>query len=163
MDSPATRNLNFKDPGTWIALWFGCGLMKPGPGTWGSLGALPFGIIILVLGGPTALLLAALFLFPVGLWASGIVEKATGEHDLSMIVIDEVVGQWIALAAAALAPVYIVLAFVFFRFFDILKPWPVCYFDRKVNGAWGVMLDDVAAGIMAAACLIGIRWYAGPG
>lgn len=154
------KSLNFKDPGTWVALWFGCGLMKPGPGTWGSLGALPFGIIFLVLGGPLVLLLAALVLFPVGLWSAGIVEKATGKHDLSMIVIDEVVGQWIALAAAVLAPVYIVLAFVLFRFFDILKPWPVCYFDRKVNGAWGVMLDDVAAGMMAGACLIGIRWYA---
>lgn len=156
-------NLHFKSPSTLLATWCGCGLMRPGPGTWGSLGALPFGIILLVAGGPVVLGLAALLLFPLGIWATKQVLKGSDtDHDPQIVVVDEVVGQWIALLPALLNPLYIVLAFVFFRGFDVLKPWPVSYFDRKVPGAMGVMLDDVAAGILAALCLLGVR-YAGFG
>ncbi len=157
------QNLNFKSPATLIATWFGCGLMRPAPGTWGSLGALPFGILFLVLGGPVVLTLAALALYPLGHWATRSVLKNTeGDDDPQIVVVDEVVGQWIALIPALLSPLSVVLAFVLFRAFDALKPWPVSYFDRKVPGACGVMLDDVAAGIMAAFCVLGLR-YAGIG
>ena len=156
-------NLEFKTPSTLLATWCGCGLMRPGPGTWGSLGALPFGIILLVAGGPVLLALAALALFPLGIWATKQVLKGSDtDHDPQIVVIDEVIGQWIALLPALLNPLYIVLAFVFFRAFDVLKPWPVSYFDRKIPGAMGVMLDDVAAGVLAALCLLGVR-YAGIG
>ncbi len=156
-------NLKFKSPATLLATWCGCGLMRPGPGTWGSLGALPFGIILLVLGGPALLGVAALLLFPLGIWATKQILKGSEEdHDPQIVVVDEVIGQWIALLPALLNPIYIVLAFIFFRAFDVLKPWPVSYFDQKIPGAWGVMLDDVAAGILAALCLLGVR-YAGIG
>lgn len=157
-------NLNFKSPSTLLATWCGCGLMRPGPGTWGSLGALPFGIILLVLGGPILLGVAALALFPAGIWATRQILKNAGpeESDPQIVVVDEVVGQWIALLPALLNPLYIIFAFALFRFFDVIKPWPVSYFDQKVPGAWGVMLDDVAAGILAALCLLGVR-YAGLG
>lgn len=156
-------NLKFKTPSSLLATWFGCGLMRPGPGTWGSLGALPFGIFMLVFGGPFVLALAALLLFPIGIWATKQVLKGSDtDHDPQIVVIDEVIGQWIALLPAMMNPFYIVLAFVFFRGFDVLKPWPVSYFDRKIPGAMGVMLDDVAAGILAALCLLGVR-YAGIG
>lgn len=156
-------NLKFKTPATLLATWCGCGLMRPGPGTWGSLGALPFGIILLVLGGPVLLGAAALVLFPLGIWATKQILKGSEEdHDPQIVVVDEVIGQWLALLPALLNPLYIVLAFIFFRAFDVLKPWPVSYFDQKIPGAWGVMLDDVAAGIMAALCLLGVR-YAGLG
>lgn len=155
-------NLEFKSPQTLLATWFGCGLMRPAPGTWGSLGALPFGMIFLVLGGSTLLGLAAIILFPLGILATkAVLAGSGGDSDPQIVVVDEVVGQWIALIPAALSPVSVLLAFALFRAFDALKPWPVSYFDRKVPGAWGVMLDDVAAGILAALCLWGLQlWWA---
>lgn len=153
--------LNFKSPSALLATWFGCGLMRPAPGTWGSLGALPFGIFFLVYGSSAVLTLAAIALFFIGIWATGQILSGSGDDsDPQIVVIDEVVGQWIALIPAALNPVSLLVALILFRAFDILKPWPVSYFDRKIPGAWGVMLDDVAAGILAALCLWGLQlWW----
>ena len=153
--------LNFKSPPVILATWFGCGLMRPAPGTWGSVGALPFGIFFLVFGSPVVLALAAIALFFIGIWATRQVLSGSGDDsDPQIVVIDEVVGQWIALIPAALNPVSLLLALILFRVFDVLKPWPVSYFDRKIGGAWGVMLDDVAAGILAALCLWGLQiWW----
>lgn len=156
-------NLNLKAPSTLLALWFGCGLMRPGPGTWGTLGALPFGIIFLVLGGPAMLILASAALFYPGLKSAGRVIEATGDHDPKIVVVDEVIGMWLALIPAAFSGLSIVLAFALFRLFDIWKPWPVSYFDQKMPGAKGVMLDDVAAGIMAAITLVILRYAGVPG
>jgi phosphatidylglycerophosphatase A len=154
-------NLNFKSPPVLLATWFGCGLMRPAPGTWGSVGALPFGIFFLVFSSPVVLALAAIALFFIGIWATRQVLSGSGDDsDPQIVVIDEVVGQWIALIPAALNPVSLLLALILFRAFDVTKPWPVSYFDRKIGGAWGVMLDDVAAGILAALCLWGLQlWW----
>lgn len=161
MVMPLPPDVKFRDPTTLIATWFGCGLMRPAPGSWGSIGALPFGIIFLVTGGPAMLAIASILLFLLGIWATKAVLKKSGaDHDPQIVVVDEVVGQWIALIPAALSPLHILLAFCFFRAFDVLKPWPICWLDRKVPGAYGVMLDDVAAGVLAAFCLIVAR-YAG--
>lgn len=160
IDKEILKKLDFKHPAVWVGTWCGCGLMKPGPGTWGTIGALPFGILILVSSGVPALLLATLLISIAGYWASEKIEEMTGEHDLGMIVIDEAAGVWIALAAAPLTPIGVLLAFVIFRILDIVKPWPICIFDKKVKGAAGVMLDDIAAGLIAAAILGGVR-YAG--
>lgn len=156
-DRETIQKLNLKHPYVWVATWFGLGFLSPAPGTWGSLGALPFGIIILSVGGPIALAIGALILFPIGIWASHHFERDSGVPDHKMIVVDEVVGQWIALLPALVSPLSILLSFVLFRFFDITKPWPVSYFDQSMKGPYGVMLDDVAAGIMAAAILWGIQ------
>jgi phosphatidylglycerophosphatase A len=153
-----TAKPNFKDKQIWLATWFGCGLMRPGPGTWGTLGGLPFAVIILVLGGPVALLLAAGALYLIGERAAARFEETTGTHDSGMIVIDEVVGIMITLSVAVATPAFIILGFFLFRVFDVLKPWPVSYFDRMA-GARGVMLDDVAAGIMAAVCLLTVELF----
>ncbi len=139
---------------TWVASWFGCGFINPAPGTWGSLGAIPFGIVIYMLGGGTLLAVAAAFITLLGLWAADRFDKAVDGHDSKMIVIDEVAGQWIALIPAALNPYLTLVAFIAFRFFDILKPWPVCFFDKKIKGAMGVMGDDIIAGLYAAAIVI---------
>lgn len=159
-DPDLLKKLDFKNPATWVATWFGCGLMRPGPGTWGTLGALPFGLILLTLGGKIALLCGLALIIPLGLWAATKFETMTGTHDNSMIVIDEVAGLWITLLASTLAPLSIILAFGLFRFFDILKPWPVSWLDRNLSGARGVMADDCMAGIYAALCLWGINTYA---
>ncbi len=150
----------FKNPATWVATWFGCGLMRPAPGTWGTLGALPIGLIVLTLFGKAALVVFIMLACFLGLWSARKFEEMTGTHDNSMIVIDEVAGVWITLLASTLTPLSIVLAFGLFRFFDILKPWPISWLDRNVKGAAGVMIDDLVAGLFAGLCLWGIHHYA---
>lgn len=154
------QKLDFKNPATWVATWFGCGLMRPAPGTWGTIGALPFAIILLLVGGLPALLAGLVIVCAAGYWASRQMEEMTGDHDASYIVVDEVAGMFIALIPAGLDPVMIALAFVLFRFFDIVKPWPVSWLDKNMPGAEGVMLDDIMAGIYTAIVMIGVH-YAG--
>ena len=136
-----------------LATWFGCGLSPRAPGTVGTLGAIPFGILILWMGGIEMLLLATAIIFVLGLWAAREYERHTGAHDPGAIVIDEVAGMWVAMAVAGLNPLMIALAFVLFRVFDIKKPWPVSWADQKLPGAWGVMTDDIIAGVYAGALL----------
>ncbi|MCV6596370.1 MAG: phosphatidylglycerophosphatase A [Mangrovicoccus sp.] len=144
-----------------IATFGGAGLLPRAPGTWGSLAALPFGYLLHGLGGfPLLAAATALALF-IGWWAADAEETATGNHDAGEIVIDEVVGIWIALWPLSLGLGHAgidpwvfpwpgwVSAFVLFRLFDIWKPGPVGWADRR-PGALGVMLDDVIAGILAA-------------
>lgn len=143
-----------------IATFGYVGLLKPAPGTWGSLAALPVGWVILTLGGWIGLVVAATALFFLGLEAARVEAEASGDHDPSHVVIDEVVGQWIALlpvglgaavtgaAVLALWPGW-VAAFALFRLFDITKPGPVGKADRR-GDAMGLMMDDVWAGLMAA-------------
>lgn len=154
------KKLDFKNPATWVATWFGCGLMRPAPGTWGTLGGLPLGLILLTLGSQQALAAGLFLVFILGIWSAKQFAAMTGTHDHSMIVIDEVAGIFITLLACSLEPVSILLAFALFRFFDILKPWPISWLDKNVKGALGVMIDDVAAGIAGAICLWGIQTYA---
>lgn len=154
------KKLNFKHPATWVATWGGSGLMRPAPGTWGSIAALPFGIALMFLGGVPALLVGLAVVLAAGVWACRAMERMTGDHDASYIVIDEVAGIFIALIPAGMSTLSVLAAFALFRFFDILKPWPVSWFDREMPGPWGVMLDDVMAGIYAALVLIGAH-YAG--
>lgn len=147
--NPDIAKLDKKQPYVWIATWFGCGLINKAPGTWGTLGAIPVGLLLLYGGGPLNLILGICVVTALGFWSAHEFSKATGTKDSKMIVIDEVAGMWIALLAAGLQPLLIVVAFASFRLFDIWKPWPVSYFDR-MDGAKGIMLDDIVAGIMAA-------------
>ncbi|MCF8495377.1 MAG: phosphatidylglycerophosphatase A [Alphaproteobacteria bacterium] len=152
---------------TVIATFFGAGRIKPAPGTWGSLAAILPALSIFLLGGERALLLAILAVAFAGYWAADRYEKTTGLHDDKAVVIDEVAGQWIALlpalSFAGLNPLWIFCAFALFRFFDIVKPWPVGAIDRHVKGAAGVMLDDMAAGLISALLIMGLYIYAGSG
>ena len=160
LDRDLIQKLDFKVRSVWLATWLGCGLMKPAPGTWGTIGALPFGIALLLIDGWPLLLAAAIIIFAAGYKAAEKFETMTKTHDNSAIVVDEVVGVWIAMLPAALVPVHILIAFALFRFFDILKPWPVGWADKKLPGALGVMADDVLAGVYAALIIGGLR-YAG--
>ena len=143
-----------------VATVFFVGYLKPAPGTWGSLAALPAAWALHTLGGPWLLILGTVAAFGLGWWATAAVTAATGVHDPSEIVIDEVVGQWIALwpvsIGAAMAGTSftalwpgILTAFLAFRLFDIWKPGPVGWADA-MDGPMGVMLDDVIAGWLAA-------------
>lgn len=149
-----------------IATFLGAGLLRPAPGTWGSLAALPAFWLLHTLGGFTLIVVATFVVFAVGIWATRVETAGKEDHDPSEIVIDEVAGQWIALwpvslgaqmagvSVLALYPGWIA-AFVFFRLFDIWKPGPVGWADRR-HDAVGVMLDDVIAGVMAALCVSGL-------
>ena len=149
-------------PAGWIASGFGSGLSPVAPGTAGSAVALIAWFALREL--PVPILVAVLVLaFALGVWASNIVVAKLGIVDPGVIVWDEFVGQWIALAPLlwiAHGWRWILAAFLLFRLFDIWKPWPVSWADRTVKGGLGVMLDDVFAGIYAAiviaiaACLI---------
>lgn len=144
-----------------IATFFGVGLLKPAPGTWGSLTAIPVAWLLHGVGGFPLLVIACGVVFVLGWQATLQATKDKADHDPSEIVIDEVVGQWIALLPlsaglwfAGAAPWVFpypgwIAAFLLFRLFDIWKPGPVGWADRK-NTAMGVMLDDVIAGAMAA-------------
>lgn len=143
-----------------IATFFGVGYLKPAPGTWGSLAALPVAYAVLSIGGFWLLAGLTFLLFLVGWIATRELTRGQEDHDPSHVVVDEVVGQWIALFPVAygaarmsadllaLYPGWIA-AFVLFRLFDIWKPWLVGRADAR-GDALGVMLDDVIAGVFAA-------------
>jgi phosphatidylglycerophosphatase A len=136
-----------------IATWFGTGYAPKAPGTFGSAAALPFAWLIAVLFGSWALVPAAALLFVIGWAASNRVVAASRSSDPQIIVVDEVVGQWLTLAVTPPDLVAYALGFLFFRAADILKPWPANWADRKLGGGLGVMLDDVLAAIYSAALL----------
>lgn len=139
----------------WLALWFGSGLIRPAPGTWGSLAALPPAALLAWLFGWPGLLVGIVVLVPAGLWASGKYMRVAEQHDPKEVVVDEVAGQWLALLPIATFWELYPAAFLLFRFFDIVKPWPASWADRQLAGPLGVMMDDLfAGGYSLLGCLI---------
>lgn len=147
-----------------VASFLGAGFLRPGPGTWGSLAALPVAWALHTLGGFPALVAATVLALAFGWWATAEALRSDPDPDPGWIVIDEVAGMWIALmpvslgAAHAGVPVLAlwpgwVVAFLAFRLFDIWKPGPVGWADRR-GGAFGVMLDDAIAGVLAAVAVM---------
>lgn len=147
-----------------VATVGGVGNLCPAPGTWGSAVALPVAAVLHLLGGPWLLVIAIIAVFFEGLWATTQVTHWQDDHDPSYVVVDEVVGQWIALLPLSFGAAYVgvsifalwpgwIAAFVLFRLFDIVKRGPVGWADRY-HTPLGVMLDDVIAGAMAALCVM---------
>ncbi|WP_432450164.1 phosphatidylglycerophosphatase A family protein [Aliiroseovarius marinus] len=153
-----------------IATFFYSGLMRPAPGTWGTLAALPVAWVSHIIGGPIALTGATILAYYIGLKATEAYTAGSDDHDPSEVVIDEVVGMWIALFPVsfgakmmgaditALYPGWIV-AFLAFRFFDITKLGPIGKADRR-GDATGVMMDDVYAGVAAAITVVALAYGA---
>lgn len=136
------------------------GYLPKAPGTWGSLlgVALYLGLRHVPLQG---YLLVVAALFVAGTLAAGSMEKIVDRPDPGLVVIDEIVGQLIALSLAPNHPLAWAAGFALFRFFDILKPFPVSWFDRHIHGGLGIMLDDVFAGLYALLVLqLGARIFA---
>ena len=131
-----------------IATGAGSGYLPKAPGTWGTLVGLllwwPLAGLSL-----TAYLATVAVLFIVGVASAGAAEKILDRGDPGVVVIDEIVGALIALAAVPLHPVAALAGFALFRLFDIAKPFPVGWVDRHLHGGLGIMLDDVAAGLYA--------------
>lgn len=138
-----------------LAIWFGCGLVPKAPGTMGTLGALPL-FFLLSPFGSWGILAGVVVLLPVSFWAAGVVVKKLAHHDPQIIVIDEVVGVLVACLPNPVGWKEVTLAFVAFRVFDMTKPFPARRAER-LPGGYGVVMDDVFAGIWAAALLLVVR------
>ena len=150
----------------WLGIGLGSGLPRRAPGTWGTVGGLIVAIPLLSLGFVPFLIITILSCV-IGNWICGRTSKLMGGHDNPHIVWDEWAGMWLTLLplsymgiadgnfwqniAQSSSVVAIIIAFILFRFFDIIKPPPIGWADKKVAGGLGIMLDDIIAGIMAAA------------
>ncbi len=129
----------------------------PGPaGTWGSLAALAPAWYIARWGGPWALLAAGLGAAVLGIWTSAIYARALAVKDPSSVVIDEISGQWLTLVLVPPDLRYYAVGFLLFRLLDITKPGPIGWADRQLPSGWGIMIDDVIAGLVAMAVMTGV-------
>lgn len=146
------------DPVHLLAFGFGSGCSRFAPGTFGTLAAIPL-FLLLNQFSIGLYLVVTLILFLVGIWLCGATTKKLGVHDHSGIVWDEIVGYLITMIAAPEGWLWIVIGFVLFRFFDILKPWPISIADKKIHGGFGIMVDDVIAGFFAFSVLHVIAYY----
>lgn len=131
-----------------LAPFFGVGSLPYGPGTWGTLAAVPLAAALMWLG-PLWHMAATILLIPLAILSAQYYCTDCGIHDASEVVIDEVVGFLITMVMLPLTWQAFVVGFVLFRVLDILKPFPISYLDRKVKGGAGVILDDVVAGMIA--------------
>lgn len=149
----------------WLGIGLGSGLPRRAPGTWGTVGGLIIAIPLMSLGF-TAFFIITLLSCVLGIWICGRTSELMQVHDDPHIVWDEWSGIWITLLpfsylgvstasfwqdiTQALSILSLAIAFILFRFFDIIKPPPIDWADKKVAGGLGIMLDDIIAGIMAA-------------
>lgn len=148
-------------PAHFIALGFGSGLAPKAPGTFGSLAALPL-FWMITLTHPDAVSVIAILgiSFLIGMWACAVSGGNLGVADHGSIVWDEIVAMWLILALIPTGWLEWLAAFVLFRFFDILKPWPIRQLDARLKNGFGVMLDDVLAAVYALAIFKGLQWLA---
>ena len=135
-----------------LAFGFGLGYAKKAPGTFGTLAGIPF-VLLFQQTSLEIYLVATLIMGVFGIWLCGASSRQMGVHDHPGIVWDEIVGYMITMIAAPAGWQWLLLGFILFRFFDILKPWPIGYLDRHLHGGLGIMLDDIVAGLMAAGLL----------
>lgn len=146
-----------RHPIYFLAFGFGSGLSPKAPGTMGSLvGVALYYLFSLVGLSNNTMLVVVGILFFVGIWISKMTSDALGVHDHGGIVIDEIVAMWLLLCVMPPQTwVGASLSFILFRFFDIVKPWPICWFDQKVGNGLGIMLDDLIAAFFA----IGVLYF----
>lgn len=139
-----------------LATWFGCGFSPIAPGTVGTLAALPLWLAVRD-HGPAAILALAFAITAVGIWSAGVVADGSASHDPQIVVIDEVAGVLVALAAAPAGSLAgAAAAVVLFRVFDMTKPFPARPAEKLPRG-WGIVVDDVVAGVWAATAVLVLR------
>jgi len=142
----------FRNPVHFLAFGLGSGAAPRAPGTFGTLAAVPLYLLLDMLPLPYYLL-ALIVAFGVGIWLCEVTSRDLGVHDHGGIVWDEFVGYWLTMVAAPPGWLWMVVGFGLFRFFDIVKPFPIGWLDRRVPGGLGIMLDDAVAGSFAWLCL----------
>lgn len=142
----------------WLALGLGSGLAPVAPGTFGTLAAIPLYLLMQSMDIVTYSGLTVLF-FIVGVWACQVYSNSLGVHDHGSIVWDEVVGYLITMMYAPAGWQWVVIGFFLFRLFDIWKPWPIRLLDKHVKGGFGIMIDDVLAGIYGLVVILVLSRY----
>ena len=147
-----------KDPVVLLAVGFGSGLAPRAPGTAGTVMAVPLYLLMQPLPLVTYLLITTC-LFIAGIWICTYAAEKLGVHDHPSIVIDEIVGYLITMIAAPAGWLPVLIGFILFRLLDAIKPWPISWFDRNINGGLGIMIDDVIAGIIAMALIQGLVYF----
>jgi phosphatidylglycerophosphatase A len=139
-----------------LGTWFGCGRVPKAPGTAGTVGAIPL-YLLLARAGRAGVGLAAMVATFVGVWAASVVAKQLASKDPQVVVIDEVAGFLVTMVPVRTLSWQAVLSgFVLFRLLDSLKPWPI-RLAEKLPGGWGIVLDDVVAGVFGAAVMAGLQ------
>lgn len=161
----------------WLGLGLGTGLPKKAPGTWGTVGGLMIALPMLLLGFWGFLVVVVVGCL-VGGYVCGKTSKLMGVHDDPHIVFDEWVGMWISLLPSVWlltqtqdtaktgleyyhpsTALLFIVPFVLFRFFDIMKPPPIKWVDKNVSGGFGILIDDVLAGVMAVIFIFMLSWF----
>lgn len=150
-----TESAKFKltDPVQFLALGFGSGLAPKAPGTFGTLAVIPLYLLMITQLAPLTYALLTLVMAVSGIYICAKAAEAAGVHDHPAIVWDEFVGFLITMFLIPLSWQSLVVGFALFRLFDIIKPWPISVADRKLQGGFGIMFDDVLAGLLALACM----------
>ncbi|RKZ77662.1 MAG: phosphatidylglycerophosphatase A [Gammaproteobacteria bacterium] len=151
-----TSQVNFREllkrPACFLGLGFGSGLAPKAPGTFGTIAAIPIYWLIKDL--PTVVYLVIILVaFIAGIWICQQSADWIGKDDPSAVVWDEIVGYLITMIVAPSGWQWLLLGFVLFRFFDIVKPWPISWADRSLHGGFGIIVDDVIAGLFAWATM----------
>lgn len=146
---PIPHTFLFQHPVHFFAIGFGSGLSPFAPGTMGTLVAIPLYYLVMSTMPEWGIYLVALLCVIVGIFICDIAAKHLKIHDHPGIVWDEIAGYFITMLAIPLSFQWIIVGFVLFRIFDIVKPWPIGLLDRHVHGGFGIMIDDVVAGIFA--------------
>lgn len=153
------RNIQLNSATHFLAVGGGSGLASFAPGTWGTLAGLIIGAFLATYLSTSFFVLVILLGFWLGCFLCKKTTEDMGVHDHGAIVWDEFVGMWITLLAVpSLTFGWLVAAFVAFRFFDIVKPYPIKYFDQKLKSGFGIMFDDVLAAVYACIALVILRY-----
>ena len=145
-------NFNLTNPIHFLALGFGSGLAPKAPGTFGTLAAIPVFLLLSLLT-PWPYLIVVLLLSIAGIYICGKTASDVGVHDHGAIVWDEFIGFFITMFMVPLSISSILVGFILFRVFDIFKPWPISLADKKLHGGFGIMFDDVLAGLLSLAIM----------
>lgn len=152
------KEVALKTTAGFFAFGFGSGLAPFAPGTFGTLAAIPLYLILVQLSWPMYAWLVFIA-FVVGVRLCDVTGGRLGIHDYGGIVWDEFVGFWITLFLIPFSWQNVLLGFIAFRFFDIIKPWPIGWLDKKVSGGFGVMIDDVLAGLYGLLVMLLVSHY----
>ena len=148
----STALFSLSNPIHFLALGFGSGLSPKAPGTFGTLAAIPV-FLLLIQFSAIVYAIATLLVCITGIYICGKAAEDAGVHDHGAIVWDEIAGFLITMLLIPVTWQSIVVGFILFRIFDILKPWPISYIDKNIHGGFGIMFDDVVAGLLALLCM----------
>ncbi|WP_438363458.1 phosphatidylglycerophosphatase A family protein [Thalassotalea mangrovi] len=150
---PAHQLFNMLNPVHFLAVGFGSGLAPKAPGTFGTAVAVPLFVLCWTFLPHSYLVALTVVMAVAGVYICGKAAEDAGVHDHGAIVWDEIVGFFICMLGITVNWMTLLVGFLLFRFFDIVKPWPIKLADQRVSGGFGIMLDDVLAGFMALAAM----------